>query len=95
MDCYNLYALYSTQYVLSIRCLESIATYITDDLFVFYPCLLSFVQTLIASVKERLSLNTGTALGSMLLQLFDESDNKICNMDDDSKSLGFYSPMDG
>lgn len=53
------------------------------------------LHTSIEAVKERLSLNSGTAVGGMLLQLFDESDQKICDMADDSRPLGFYSPMDG
>ncbi|KAH7293267.1 hypothetical protein KP509_28G018600 [Ceratopteris richardii] len=52
-------------------------------------------HTSIEAVKSRLSQNTGTAVGSMVLQLFDEGDQKICDMADDTKPLGFYSPMDG
>lgn len=52
-------------------------------------------QTSIEAVKERLSQNSGTAIGAMLLQLFDESNHKICDIVDDMKPLGFFSPMNG
>eukprot|EP00250_Pteridium_aquilinum_P002153 c12358_g1_i1 orf=438-1178(-) len=53
------------------------------------------LQTSIEAVKERLSQNSGTAVSGMLLQLFDERDHKICDMVDDRRPLGFYSPMNG
>lgn len=53
------------------------------------------LHTSIEAIKERLSQNSGTAVGSMLLQLFDESDHKLDDMVDDKKLLGFYSPLDG
>ncbi|MCO5575678.1 hypothetical protein L7F22_029482 [Adiantum nelumboides] len=53
------------------------------------------LHTPLAAVKERLSQNSGTAAGSMLLQLFDESDHKICDMIDDTRVLGFYSASEG
>lgn len=53
------------------------------------------LHSTIEAVKERLSRNSGTAVGAMLLQLYDESDNKLCEMTENSRLLGFYSPLDG
>ncbi|MCO5608089.1 hypothetical protein L7F22_062295 [Adiantum nelumboides] len=53
------------------------------------------LHTPLAAVKERLSQNSGTAVGSMLLHLFDESDDKVCDMINDTRVLGFYSALEG
>jgi len=49
----------------------------------------------ILSVKEKLKSHTGTAVGSMLLQLKDLSGQIIATLGDDSVQLGYYSPQDG
>ncbi|KAH9330040.1 hypothetical protein KI387_002148, partial [Taxus chinensis] len=49
----------------------------------------------IGAAKERLWKNCGTAVDSMLLQLFDDNDKKVSDMSEDSRPLGFYSPHDG
>ncbi|KAH7685351.1 tubulin-folding cofactor B protein [Dioscorea alata] len=53
------------------------------------------LQTTIESVKEKLWRKCGTSVASMLLQLFDDSGSKICDLTDDSRPLGFFSPHDG
>lgn len=49
----------------------------------------------ILSVKEKLKSHTGTAVGSMLLQLKDLGGNVVATLADDNTVLGFYSPQDG
>eukprot|EP00249_Psilotum_nudum_P006676 c19972_g1_i1 orf=241-969(-) len=53
------------------------------------------LHTTIEAVKERLSRNSGTAVGAMLLELFDESGTKVCDMSDNFRVLGYYSPLNG
>eukprot|EP01018_Ginkgo_biloba_P034390 Gb_34569 [translate_table: standard] len=53
------------------------------------------LNSTVGAAKERLWKNCGTRIDSMILQLFDDNDKKICDMDDDSRPLGFYSPHDG
>ncbi|KAH7658824.1 Alpha-tubulin folding cofactor B domain-containing protein [Dioscorea alata] len=53
------------------------------------------LQTTIESVKEKLWRKCGTSVASMLLQLFDDSGSKICDLTDDFGPLGFFSPHDG
>lgn len=53
------------------------------------------LHSTIGAMKERLWKNCGTAVDSMLLQLFDDNDKKIADMNEDSRPLGFYSPYDG
>ena len=52
-------------------------------------------QMTILSVKEKLKSHTGTAVGSMLLQLKDLSGQTLATLGDDSVQLGYYSPQDG
>lgn len=53
------------------------------------------LQTTVESVKEKLWKKTGTSVGSMCLELYDDSGSKISDLSDNTKSLGFYSPYDG
>jgi hypothetical protein len=54
-----------------------------------------FLQTKIETVKERLRTHCGTAVASMVLQLFDESGRKVADLSEDQRVLGYYSPADG
>ena len=49
----------------------------------------------ILSVKEKLKSHTGTAVGSMLLQLKDLGGNVVATLADDNTVLGFSPPQDG
>eukprot|EP00252_Welwitschia_mirabilis_P007790 TRINITY_DN19489_c0_g1_i1.p1 TRINITY_DN19489_c0_g1~~TRINITY_DN19489_c0_g1_i1.p1 ORF type:complete len:243 (-),score=57.35 TRINITY_DN19489_c0_g1_i1:92-820(-) len=53
------------------------------------------LRSTVATIKERLWRNCGTSIDHMLLQLFDENNQKISDLTDDSRPLGFYSPQDG
>lgn len=53
------------------------------------------LQTTIERLKERLRDRSGTAVESMRLQLYDEDNNKICDLLEDFRPLGYYSPFDG
>ena len=55
----------------------------------------SLLQTTIEALKERLRDRSGTAVESMYLQLYDDEDNKICDLLEDFRPLGYYSPFDG
>ncbi|KAJ7537639.1 hypothetical protein O6H91_11G071900 [Diphasiastrum complanatum] len=47
------------------------------------------------NVKEKLSRQCGTTLDSMVLQLYDDNNTKICDLVEVSRPLGFYSPLEG
>jgi tubulin-folding cofactor B len=49
----------------------------------------------ILSVKEKAHSHFGTAVADMRLVLKDWDGNPICDMDDNEKKLGFYTPEDG
>eukprot|EP00897_Mesotaenium_endlicherianum_P001899 jgi/Mesen1/1737/ME000139S00976 len=53
------------------------------------------MHTTVERVKERLRTHTGTAVDSMVLQLFDDASCLVANMIDDARPLGYYSPLDG
>jgi tubulin-folding cofactor B len=53
------------------------------------------LHTTIESLKERLRDRSGTAVESMHLQLFDDGNNKICDLVEDFRPFGYYSPLDG
>ena len=46
-------------------------------------------------MKEKLWKKCGTSVNSMQLELYDDCKNKLCDLSDDSRPLGFYSPLDG
>lgn len=47
------------------------------------------------SVKEKLWRKCGTSVNSMSLELYDDTKSKIADLSDNSRPLGFYSPIDG
>uniref|UniRef100_A0A2P2IX45 Uncharacterized protein MANES_09G007200 n=1 Tax=Rhizophora mucronata TaxID=61149 RepID=A0A2P2IX45_RHIMU len=53
------------------------------------------LQSTVESVKEKLWKKCGTSVSSMRLELFDDSNNKVADLIDDSRPLGFYFPLDG
>ncbi|KAI6673699.1 hypothetical protein NL676_001605 [Syzygium grande] len=53
------------------------------------------LQTTVESVKEKLWRKCGTSVDSMCLELYDDTGSKVSNLDDNSRPLGFYSPLDG
>ncbi|KAF3783188.1 Tubulin-folding cofactor B [Nymphaea thermarum] len=53
------------------------------------------LQSTIESVKEKLWRKTGTSVDSMSLQLYDDAGQKVCDLSDNQRPLGFYSPRDG
>ncbi|KAL3715697.1 hypothetical protein ACJRO7_007437 [Eucalyptus globulus] len=53
------------------------------------------LQTTVESVKEKLWRKCGTSVDSMCLELYDDAGSKVSSLDDSSRPLGFYSPLDG
>ncbi|XP_068662446.1 tubulin-folding cofactor B [Aristolochia californica] len=53
------------------------------------------LQTTVESAKEKLWRKCGTSVESMKLDLYDDTGAKVCEMDDNLRPLGFYSPQDG
>lgn len=48
----------------------------------------------IGALKERLEPITGIPIATMQIKLFDKNDQFVCNLNDDTKKLGYYSVMD-
>ncbi|KAK0595172.1 hypothetical protein LWI29_004245 [Acer saccharum] len=53
------------------------------------------LQMSVESVKDKLWRKCGTSVDSMSLQLYDDSNTKLSLLNDNSRPLGFYSPLDG
>ncbi|XP_065856146.1 tubulin-folding cofactor B-like [Euphorbia lathyris] len=53
------------------------------------------LQSTVESVKEKLWRKCGTSVNYMSLELYNDNKSKICDLADDSRPLGFYSPLDG
>lgn len=53
------------------------------------------LQTSVEAVKEKLWRKCGTSTQSMRLELYDGTETKLCDLSDDFRPLGFYSPQDG
>nr|WDY61362.1 tubulin-folding cofactor B [Nitraria sibirica] len=53
------------------------------------------LQTSVEAVKDKLWRKCGTSVDSMRLELYDDSNVKISDLSDNSRALGFYSPLDG
>ncbi|KAK6944437.1 Ubiquitin-like domain [Dillenia turbinata] len=49
----------------------------------------------VEAVKEKLWKKCGTSVGSMSLELYDETGSKVSDLSDNFRPLGFYSPQDG
>ncbi|KAJ8494285.1 hypothetical protein OPV22_016006 [Ensete ventricosum] len=53
------------------------------------------LEMTVESVKEKLWKKCGTAVDSMVLELFDDAGSKVCDLSDATRPFGFYSPQDG
>ncbi|XP_061348998.1 tubulin-folding cofactor B isoform X2 [Gastrolobium bilobum] len=53
------------------------------------------LQLSVEAVKDKLWKKCGTSVNSMHLELYDDVRNKIADLTDNSKPLGFYSPLEG
>ncbi|OMO69957.1 tubulin-specific chaperone B-like protein, partial [Corchorus capsularis] len=53
------------------------------------------LQMSVEAVKDKLWKKCATLVNSMRLELYDDCKNKICDLSDGSRPLGFYSPLDG
>ncbi|KAI5681286.1 hypothetical protein M9H77_02513 [Catharanthus roseus] len=53
------------------------------------------LQMIVEAIKEKLWKKCGTSVNSMLIELYDDNDNKISDLSDNLRPLGFYSPLDG
>eukprot|EP00268_Persea_americana_P043385 TRINITY_DN4360_c0_g1_i2.p1 TRINITY_DN4360_c0_g1~~TRINITY_DN4360_c0_g1_i2.p1 ORF type:complete len:243 (+),score=48.27 TRINITY_DN4360_c0_g1_i2:154-882(+) len=53
------------------------------------------LQMTVESIKEKLWKKCGTSVDSMLLELYDDTGVKVCDMNDNLRLLGFFSPQDG
>lgn len=56
---------------------------------------LSLSQSTVDSVKEKLWKKCGTSVNSMCLELYDDTNTKLSDLSDNSRPLGFYSPLNG
>ncbi|PKA64763.1 ribosomal RNA methyltransferase Nop2 [Apostasia shenzhenica] len=54
-----------------------------------------FLETSVEAAKMKLWKKCGTSVDAMLLELYDDADSKICDLSDNARPLGFYSPLDG
>uniref|UniRef100_A0A1D1XKB5 Tubulin-folding cofactor B n=1 Tax=Anthurium amnicola TaxID=1678845 RepID=A0A1D1XKB5_9ARAE len=52
-------------------------------------------ESTVAAAKEKLWKKCGTSADSMRLELYDDSGAKVCDLGEDSRPLGFFSPQDG
>ncbi|THU71272.1 hypothetical protein C4D60_Mb08t33800 [Musa balbisiana] len=53
------------------------------------------LEMTVESVKEKLWKKCGTAVDSMVLELYDDAGSKVCDLSDATRLFGFYSPQDG
>jgi len=75
---------------------ESVLLRVThSNLKSFNPDIRFSLQLTVEAVKDKLWKKCGTSVNSMHLELYDELCNKIADLSDHSKLLGFYSPFDG
>lgn len=49
----------------------------------------------VESVKDKLWRKCGTSVDSMQLELYDDTHSKVSDLSDNSRPLGFYSPLNG
>lgn len=53
------------------------------------------LQMSVESVKDKLWRKCGTSVNSMSLELYDDTNTKVAALTDNSRPLGFYSPLQG
>ncbi|KAJ4848041.1 hypothetical protein Tsubulata_046184 [Turnera subulata] len=62
----------------------------------FSPEIRFSLQSTVEAVKDKLWRKCGTSVNSMRLELYDDGGGaKVSDLTDDSRPLGFYSPLDG
>lgn len=61
----------------------------------FSPEIRFSLQMTVEAVKDKLWKKCGTSVDSMSLELYDETGAKISVLSDNTRPLGFYSPLDG
>lgn len=66
-----------------------------SNLVATFPEIVIDRHTTIENLKDKCRLHSGTACGDMVLQLQDHSGRPVAQLDDDSKMIGYYSPLDG
>ncbi|KAK5836785.1 hypothetical protein PVK06_012586 [Gossypium arboreum] len=49
----------------------------------------------VEAVKDKVWKKCGTSVNSVRLELYDDCKNKLFDLSDESRPLGFYSPLDG
>ncbi|XP_062166129.1 tubulin-folding cofactor B-like [Alnus glutinosa] len=82
--------------VLQIQGDESVLLRVTHSNLKSFSAELRFsLQTTVESAKEKLWRKCGTSLNSMCLELYDDTNTKVSVLTDDSRPLGFCSPLDG
>ncbi|XP_062165668.1 tubulin-folding cofactor B [Alnus glutinosa] len=82
--------------VLQIQGDESVLLRVTHSNLKSFSAELRFsLQTTVESAKEKLWRKCGTSVNSMCLELYDDTNTKVSVLTDDSRPLGFYSPLDG
>lgn len=52
-------------------------------------------QMTVETVKDKLWRRCGTSVESMCLELYDDMGAKVSDLADNTRPLGFYSPLDG
>jgi len=60
-----------------------------------FPEIRLSLHTNIAEMRIKMANHCGSSSSSMVMYLKDSAGNTLCTLDDDSKMLGYYSPMDG
>ncbi|TYJ40159.1 hypothetical protein E1A91_A04G120100v1 [Gossypium mustelinum] len=53
------------------------------------------LQMSVEAVKDKVWKKCGTSVNSMRLELYDDCKNELFDLSDESRPLGFYSPLDG
>jgi len=59
----------------------------------FSPDVQFALESTVESVKEKLWKKCGTSVESMRLELYDDAGAKVCDLNENSRPLGFYSPQ--
>ncbi|KAL2342792.1 hypothetical protein Fmac_004077 [Flemingia macrophylla] len=75
---------------------DSVMLRVTHSNLKTFACDMRFaVELSVEAVKEKLWRKCGTSVNSMHLELYSSSNYKLADLSDNSKTLGFYSPLDG
>ncbi len=66
-----------------------------SNLVAIFPEIVCDRHTTIEGLKEKVRLHCGSSVADMQLSLKDGSGRLVAELSDDSKMIGYYSPMDG